>query len=79
MGSFSSLAHGSRRAIAAAAPAAAPRTSVAADDRRDGLPAGLRARDRVAAARAAVLRLDAFLATTFFVRATTFFARLSFF
>lgn len=55
MGSFSSVAQGRRRLIAATAPAAAPRTSVAAEASRDGRDVFLLP-DRLAAARAADFR-----------------------
>jgi hypothetical protein len=57
MGSFSFLAQGNRSATAVTALAAAPRTSAVAASRREGFAAGFLVRDRVAAARAAVLRL----------------------
>lgn len=56
MGSFSSLAQGSRWATAATAPSAAPRTSVAAAATRDGFRTGVVLRPRVAAPRAAAFR-----------------------
>ena len=61
MGSFSSFAQGSRRAIAATMPAAAPFATVAAEPRREGRAVGFLLRFREAAARAAVFCLAALL------------------